>query len=111
MTATELPYGDVPGQTHWDGCWRARGHHNCAVREIERLRAAPREPGEAERLAALLQSAFSEGFHRGICAGHDLASYHERDLRAQCRESDAYDAALKLSAPRPDAGDGTGETG
>lgn len=45
MTENELPYGDVSGQTHWDGCWRARGHHNCAVREIERLRAAPREPG------------------------------------------------------------------
>lgn len=25
------------GQTHWEGCWRE--HHECAVAEIERIRA------------------------------------------------------------------------
>lgn len=36
--AAELPYADNPGATHYDGCWRDRGHHNCAVAEVERLR-------------------------------------------------------------------------
>ena len=26
-----LPYPDDPGGTHYPGCWRERGHHNCAV--------------------------------------------------------------------------------
>lgn len=25
------------GRTHWEGCWR--DHHDCAVAEVERLRA------------------------------------------------------------------------
>lgn len=36
----ELPYAEDRGQTHYEGCWAARGHHNCAVREVERLREA-----------------------------------------------------------------------
>ncbi len=28
-----------PGTTHWEECWRTRGHHDCAVAQIERLRA------------------------------------------------------------------------
>ena len=31
------PYPDNNGQTHYEECYRERGHHNCAVREIERL--------------------------------------------------------------------------
>lgn len=27
-------YGDGPGSTHWDECWRA--HHGCAIAKIER---------------------------------------------------------------------------
>ncbi len=50
-----LPYPDDRGRTHWEGCWREPGHHNCAVREIERLRAALAErPDLADRIAALL---------------------------------------------------------
>jgi len=33
----KLPYPDDKGQTHYPGCWRERGHHNCAVAEIERV--------------------------------------------------------------------------
>lgn len=32
-----LPEPENAGQTHFIGCWRARGHHNCAVQEINRL--------------------------------------------------------------------------
>ena len=34
----EKPYPDNKGKTHWEGCWRDKGHHNCAVDEIERLK-------------------------------------------------------------------------
>lgn len=27
----DRPYPENPGATHYDGCWRDRGHHNCAV--------------------------------------------------------------------------------
>lgn len=33
------PYPNDEGRTHWDGCWRERGHHKCAVAEADRLRA------------------------------------------------------------------------
>lgn len=36
--AKSLPYPKDPGQTHWQGCYRSRGHHNCSVREVDRLR-------------------------------------------------------------------------
>lgn len=26
-------------RTHWEGCWRDRAHHECAVAKIERLEA------------------------------------------------------------------------
>ena len=42
----DYPYPDDPGKTHYPGCWEDRGHHACAVAEIERLRA------ELERLRA-----------------------------------------------------------
>jgi hypothetical protein len=28
----------IDGQTHYDGCWESRGHHECAMAEIRRLR-------------------------------------------------------------------------
>jgi len=27
-------YGDGPGSTHWDECWKS--HHGCAIAKIER---------------------------------------------------------------------------
>jgi hypothetical protein len=37
MTLSDYPYPDNPGQTHHAECWRTRNHHNCCVREVERL--------------------------------------------------------------------------
>jgi len=34
----EKPYPDNLWQTHWDGCFSASGHHNCAVEQIAKLR-------------------------------------------------------------------------
>lgn len=42
----EYPYPPDDGSTHWDGCWRERRHHNCAVGEIKRLREALEEIAE-----------------------------------------------------------------
>ena len=30
-----LPYPDEGSRTHWEGCWRAPRHHNCAVVEAD----------------------------------------------------------------------------
>lgn len=38
MTNRLLPHPENPGQTHWQGCFRSPGHHNCAVIEVDRLR-------------------------------------------------------------------------
>jgi chromosome segregation ATPase len=35
-TGGDTKYTEVQ-QTHYDGCWRDRTHHACALREIERL--------------------------------------------------------------------------
>ena len=37
------PHPTNPGQTHWNGCWKDRGHHNCAVAYAMRLEAAIRK--------------------------------------------------------------------
>lgn len=34
-----LPYAPDVGRTHYDGCWKDRGHHNCAVLHIATLTA------------------------------------------------------------------------
>lgn len=34
----DLPYPPDQGKTHYEGCWQNRGHHNCAVVEISRLK-------------------------------------------------------------------------
>jgi hypothetical protein len=46
---SDTPYPDNPGATHFDGCWRTRGHHNCAVAEVERLRAEAFDTAEYRR--------------------------------------------------------------
>jgi hypothetical protein len=32
------PYPENPGSTHYENCWRNRGHHNCAIAHIQYLR-------------------------------------------------------------------------
>lgn len=39
----DLPYPPDEGRTHYDGCWRNRGHHNCAVAHADRLIAELRK--------------------------------------------------------------------
>ena len=48
-----LPYPDDRGQTHYDGCYQMPRHHNCAVVEIERLRAALKRHGRHVRCERL----------------------------------------------------------
>lgn len=50
------------GRTHYDGCWHDRRHHDCAVREIERLRR------ERAELRAALRTY---GRHHDTCGDMD----------------------------------------
>lgn len=50
------------GRTHYDGCWHDRRHHDCAVREIERLRR------ERDELRAALRTY---GRHHDTCGDMD----------------------------------------
>ena len=36
----EYPYPAHDGRTHWEGCYKERGHHNCAVVRVKSLEAA-----------------------------------------------------------------------
>lgn len=38
MSTDPLPYPPDTGRTHYEGCWRERGHHNCAVARVDELR-------------------------------------------------------------------------
>jgi hypothetical protein len=70
----DLPYPTDDGRTHYEGCWRDRGHHNCAAEMVERLRAsnerlrAERDEAraEVERLRAARDAdlAFLRGWKR-----------------------------------------------
>lgn len=40
---TGYPHPVNPGQTHWEGCWQERGHHNCAVARVRELEAKVEE--------------------------------------------------------------------
>ena len=42
------PYADNKGQTHFEGCYRTRHHHNCAVVEVDRLTAELEDARERE---------------------------------------------------------------
>jgi hypothetical protein len=39
MKESKLPYPENRGSTHWEGCFRDRKHHNCAVLRINDLNA------------------------------------------------------------------------
>ena len=57
--ARTFPYEANPGSTHWDGCWKAPRHHNCAVAEVYRLQE------ERSRYEGLLAAA-SEALRENI---------------------------------------------
>ena len=86
-------------QTHWDGCWQERSHHQCAVRliaelndcaeeagynrealkkayaEIKKLRAQPVQPAEREDLYDIANDAFDDhydGLMDGVAASAAL---------------------------------------
>lgn len=54
------PYPDDKGKTHYPECWRERGHHNCAVAEVERLRQ-----DYAELLERWKEAKGGSGFNDG----------------------------------------------
>jgi hypothetical protein len=108
-----LPYPEDRGGTHWDGCWRDRGHHNCAMAEIERLsapseRAAALPPTDTEALRERMETTIAYYFQtHGV--GEDVSArvLSERligAVQAQ-HEVEAEDAALRASVPAHQQGD------
>lgn len=46
MVDLVMPYAWDSGQTHYDGCYRAKGHHNCAVARVDKLESVIRALAE-----------------------------------------------------------------
>ena len=85
-------------RTHWEGCWRERTHHDCALVRIAALEAelaAERERLEAKKLevdaamdcykAALnaMRKDWREMFESTQAAGVELAAERERRKAAE----------------------------
>jgi hypothetical protein len=93
-TETTYPYPEDTGRTHWEGCWRERGHHNCAVAEVERLAADPLRAMLAE-VVEMIQTfpfrAYTEAQSEGLDAHGawgsfvDEASDYLDDIEARLR--------------------------
>lgn len=58
-------YGDDPGKTHWDDCWRV--HHGCAIAKIERAQAS--EAVEHLRFMVAREAVRYAELDRGIGTG------------------------------------------
>lgn len=74
---SDLPYPDDKGQTHYAGCWRERGHHNCA---IARIKECERQRDEAWSEVEAWRWWMAETMPDEI-AGIDL---HERAYEIAC---------------------------
>jgi len=89
---SDLPYPDDKGQTHWEGCYRERGHHNCCVVEVEQLRKERRHLEETIATDADVHE-FKRSELEAEGAQH-LADYHE----ASSRVDDAANEIVSLRA-------------
>lgn len=50
-------------RTHWDGCWRSRDHHECAIARVERLEAeVARLRDELARIEAGYRHDYQDNF-------------------------------------------------
>lgn len=43
MSEPKYPYPEEGHRTHWEGCYRERRHHNCAVARVDQLTARVEE--------------------------------------------------------------------
>lgn len=75
------------GRTHYDGCWHDRRHHDCAVREIERLR---RERDELRKDAERYRE-WRRAFRDGECGLYNALC----DAGSEAEHDAAIDAALQ----------------
>ncbi len=68
------------GRTHWPACYRERGHHECAVDEVDRLRAA------LATIAAIPAFPMRDVARRALGIVDDPAPRSTADLRAALAE-------------------------
>jgi hypothetical protein len=60
ITALRAALADQPQTTHWQGCEEV--HPECAIAEVERLRAFAAHPEQAEKMA------YAAGWYQSMCA-------------------------------------------
>jgi len=75
---SDTPYPEDKGKTHYDGCWKERGHHNCAVSRIAELE---------RQLETISNDTLEEA--AGVCetAGIDTGSYEKMDYYRDCADA------------------------
>lgn len=77
LETKNYPYPENDGQTHWDGCWRHAGHHNCAVREVERLQEVS-------------MSEHGQRLNCALCGELDCSGEGHAPYCRECAEDDAF---------------------
>lgn len=98
------PYPEDEGQTHYEGCWRERGHHNCAVKRAEGLRDRVEQlkSGQKDLLDNVANSAETiqllraevERLRAGACASKICCEF-DRTLMQEHERAEAWKAAAQ----------------
>ncbi len=57
------PYPENPGATHYDGCWKSRGHHNCAVARVRELEGFARAVYEWKHARPDVRHSYKASLH------------------------------------------------
>jgi hypothetical protein len=85
------------GRTHWEGCWDSRGHHDCAIAEIARLRSE--RVGEPDALTIAVEGgALLEAMADAVDVAQLRAGYAFTHFQIEKVLRDTY-AALTTTSP------------
>jgi hypothetical protein len=93
LTVEGLPYPEQAGQTHWEGCWRVAGHHNCAVALLAEQRELIGRLTR-QRDAALFNNDLERSARERAQSEVSRLSGEVERLTEACREKDEGNVAL-----------------
>lgn len=88
------------GSTHWEGCWKDRKHHECALAEIERLKRTL-ERGECIHCDEPLERESKD--HWRSCKNHPANAEIKRIMKecvAKCKNCFALKTLSEIAARR-----------